>query len=449
MTELRSKNLFKRCVECDSVVTATCPTCKTGEICVLTAQSCQTCPVYQCQSISNSPAVESNPQATAAATAHKSPAPQIAGGIVGGILVISIITYVIWKFVLKGKRRESVMDWDQADYQMEKPGSLAPPGSLGDARSRASTHTVTSMASTVLTRASNVIQIAYIPGVQNRQSQGTSAHSPNSIIPPMPPIPIPTNGTNSMASSRDDNIMFMPGDLRDSTFTDMSELDLPTRKSMAPSLARSSIGSAIIKDEAASAVKLHVKPSMVNVSSKSPTTPPVPSVDLGRFNSQNNKGPKVMIPASIENNARGGGPLKPKTVTIVKKGGVGKSKLGPGNSSSSSSTPVLGSESSGTPDLNRGRMISIAESQTTLESNHARAKHLSDDEESDDEASHERARQSMPDAASALTAEEKGKATKRDQSPFSDDAEIIDSPTLKGETQFMSISPFGDDKAIR
>jgi hypothetical protein len=73
----------------------------------------------------------------------------------------------------------------------------------GDAR--ASTYTVDSIASTVLTRASNIIQIAYIPGVTNRSAPST----PGLLVPPVPPIPIALSRENT--PSYEDEHFFMPG----------------------------------------------------------------------------------------------------------------------------------------------------------------------------------------------------------------------------------------------
>jgi hypothetical protein len=278
------------------------------------------------------------------------------------------------------------------------------------------------MASTVLTRASNVIQIAYIPGVTNRQS---SVHT--DMVPPVPPIPIPT-ASNSMASSHDDHILFMPGDLRDSTFTDMSELDIPTiRKSIAPSLARSSIASAIVQGEAVTAFNAKARPAMVTVA-KSPVTPPVPSIDMQRFNAQNSRGPQVLIPAAIENSSGATGQLKAKTVTITKKSSKATLASNYSASNYSTTTPNLESaEMQSTPlsHGSRGRIISLAESGTTADSPETRT--LTIDEQ--------------VEGAGALKS---GPAAARGHSPFTDAAAVQEqeSPIIKGD------GPFGDDKAI-
>lgn len=91
-----------------------------------------------------------------------------------------------------------------------------------------------SIASTVLTRASNVIQIAYIPGVTNRSPPDTP-----SLVPPVPPLP----------GAAPDQHFFMPGDLRDSSFTEMSNDRRSGAPSVSPSL-RSSVATTIYRNNA-------------------------------------------------------------------------------------------------------------------------------------------------------------------------------------------------------
>jgi protein OPY2 len=38
----------------------------------------------------------------------------IAGGVIGGIAVVAILTFIVWKYCLKGKRRPiSEVDWQR------------------------------------------------------------------------------------------------------------------------------------------------------------------------------------------------------------------------------------------------------------------------------------------------------------------------------------------------
>lgn len=111
---------------------------------------------------------------------------------------------------------------------------------------RQSTRSVHSIASTVLTRASNVIQIAYIPGVTNRSPPDT----PGLLVPPVPPLPLATVSNTSASSSphfEQDQHFFMPGDLRDSTWSAYTD---STRNSISPSLARSSVATTIYRNNA-------------------------------------------------------------------------------------------------------------------------------------------------------------------------------------------------------
>lgn len=100
----------------------------------------------------------------------------IAGACIGGLLALAILGFFVWRSRAKKNMRRMSM----AATAAEKENDF---GMLKSAR--ASTHTVASIASTVRTRASNVIQIAYIPGVTNRSGPTTPAH----LIPPIPPLP--------------------------------------------------------------------------------------------------------------------------------------------------------------------------------------------------------------------------------------------------------------------
>lgn len=138
----------------------------------------------------------------------------IAGGVVGGVACVAIITFLVWWFVIRKRRQE-----------------YAQSGASGEKRNAQARKSTQSIASTVLTRASNVIQIAYIPGVTNRSPPET----PGSLVPPVPPLP----------GASPDQHFFMPGDLRDSSWTDASS----QHRSIAPSL-RSSVATTIYRDNA-------------------------------------------------------------------------------------------------------------------------------------------------------------------------------------------------------
>lgn len=272
------RDLFRRCVQCPDT-SPSCPQCKADEICSLISATCDMCPQTQCTKIG---------APLPPPTKQSSPAGPIAGGVIGGIAVISILTYLVWRFCIK-KRREQFDQNDWSEGGTEKDGNHF--SMQRDAR--ASTHTVGSTASTVLTRASNVIQIAYIPGVTNRSIES----SPDHLVPPVPPIPAisPSNSTVTSPQPGQDQHFFMPSDLRDSRYSGYTDDGRSSfaRSSMAPSMTRSSIATTSYQHNAvlnpvpaqtatrAQAVAVSVRSSGKNSPIDTPrsVTPPVPSIN--------------------------------------------------------------------------------------------------------------------------------------------------------------------------
>jgi len=160
----------------------------------------------------------------------------------GGIALIALLTFLVWWFIIRKRRRQYPAENDLAEYSerdrgVEKEGDDDERDRLSEQQqrsNRASAHTVSSVA-TAGTRSSNFIQIAYIPGVTNR----SDAASPE-IAPPMPPIPIAgaahphsLSGHTSPRQLGGDQFLFMPSDLRpESSYT---HVDLDSRSSFAPS----------------------------------------------------------------------------------------------------------------------------------------------------------------------------------------------------------------------
>ncbi|KAL4928220.1 uncharacterized protein BDV17DRAFT_102617 [Aspergillus undulatus] len=206
------------CKECPA--SAPSCDCPEGTKCMMTAQSCSECASINCVTVSSSSSSSSS-DSSSGGGGGGSDAGAIAGGVIGGLAAIGILTFLIWWFVIRKKRAQ------QQAEESEKASSYAPSrANPSAAQSRKSTH---SIASTVLTRASNVIQIAYIPGVTNRSPPDTP------LVPPVPPLP----GASA------DQHFFMPGDLRDSSWSDMSQ----DRRSMANTL-RSSVATTIYRNDA-------------------------------------------------------------------------------------------------------------------------------------------------------------------------------------------------------
>ncbi|KAL2115673.1 hypothetical protein VTJ04DRAFT_9928 [Mycothermus thermophilus] len=274
-------NLLKRevvCLQCDKSKQLVCPPCESGTQCqFITPTTCTECPYATC--VPSTPL----PAADAPASSNRSTnVGAIAGGVVGGLAFLAIMTYLVWRFCVRTRRQAIATEaWDEG-----QDDDIA--GEKAYARSRASAQTRHSIASTVLTRASNIIQIAYIPGVTNR-----AAPSPSVLVPPVPPMP---SGLSPAGTPRttDDEHFFVPGDLRDSTYSGFSGFSDRTsfaRTSYAP---RSSVASTIYGKSAVivapAQTGMRAKPAMVSVRSahsnhsSGSATPPVPAVDYDKYN---------------------------------------------------------------------------------------------------------------------------------------------------------------------
>lgn len=279
-----SRVIFARQASCTTCPDSapTCPTCPSGQSCQVTVPlTCTECPKAYCAKDVTSPS-------TSTKSSSSSNTGAIAGGVIGGIALIGIVTYLIWRFCIKTKRQQiSKMeeDGEYSQHQMDASQSFATRRDQ-----RASTHTVHSIASTVLTRASNIIQIAYIPGVTNR----APPTSPTVLVPPVPPIPIAISQSQAgTPASTEDQHFFVPGDLRDSTYSGYSAFTDRTSYARTSYAPRSSIASTIYGKNAVIVpppqTGMRIKPTMVNLKSPSNLgpgvyTPPVPSVDYEKYN---------------------------------------------------------------------------------------------------------------------------------------------------------------------
>lgn len=161
---------------------------------------------------------------------------------------------------------------------------------------RASGQPRNSIASTVLTRASNIIQIAYIPGVTNR----ATPTSPTLLVPPVPPIPIAVSSPGGTPSTGDQHF-FVPGDLRDSMASGMTGYTDRTSYARTSYAPRSSVASTIYGKAGVivtpAQTGMRAKAAMVSVKSTGSggstetAVPPVPVVDKRRFQDQGEPSP--------------------------------------------------------------------------------------------------------------------------------------------------------------
>jgi len=283
--DLSAPTLFRRCANCPATPPP-CPSCASDEVCSLISGGCNTCAVTQCTKIGTQP----SSSASSGSGSSGPNAGAIAGGVIGGIAVVCLMTYLVYRFCIKKRRKAYEEGVWRESATIEKSGDDF--ATQRDAR--VSMHSVRSIASTVLTRASNVIQIAYIPGVTNRSVESTP-----DLIPPVPPIPAmsPANSTATTPLPGQDQHFFMPSDLRDSTYSDYTvDRNSYARSSMTPSMARGSVpstayrGSAVINSvPAQTAIRGKAYPVAVRSNGKnSPAgpsrsnTPPLPIMDRQR-----------------------------------------------------------------------------------------------------------------------------------------------------------------------
>lgn len=251
--------------------------------------------------------------------------------MIGGVAFVGIVVFFIWRFWIKKKRerqdRELEEEWEEDDIAHQK--SMHFRNTMGDA---ASTRTRGSLANSILSRASNIIQIAYIPGVTNRNNSSILESNP------VPPIPATLRGSQtpkSPLSNEGDALFFRPGDLRDSTWSASSSIRSGqagnrdtqyTMKSITPSLARSSVASELYQPDVPALPATTVSraaPRMVSVKSSN-STETMNTANVSPLSSSatstNTKGPQIMMPLSGSQTRQPSLRAKAKQVVVGGKG---------------------------------------------------------------------------------------------------------------------------------
>jgi hypothetical protein len=295
------------------------------------------------------------------------------------------------------------------------------------------------MASSVLTRASNIIQIAYIPGVTNRSGPG----SPDLLVPPVPPIPAmsPSSGVSSPYSTADQHF-FLP-DFRDS----MASTSTAGRTSIAPSLARGSVASTMYRQNAIvsplpAQTIVRGKAAVVSVKSNgsSPAetpgleTPPVPQIDPKHSGKQiriQMPGVMGLSPANSVRSTAQLGPVRALNITKKKSSDLQST---PPKSSGNSSSFSNDRTAVNTPDVLVPAARPLTDLSVTSSDDgvaHARARRAGDvdtDSDSDSDEEHARANRTLL----------RNSASSRDSDGFTD---TQDTPTHHQ-------SPFTDSSAL-
>jgi protein OPY2 len=332
-----ARTIFRRCVECPDGAPACPDNCPDGYECSMVLQSCSRCQRSVCAPMGGTGSSSSNETPSVTESSGGPNAGAIAGGVIGGLIFFAVVIWLIWKFGLKSRRERESQYWSeqwQAHEEKEYNDNFT---MQRDAR--ASTHTVASMASTVLTRASNIIQIAYIPGVTNRSGPA----SPQPLVPPVPPIPAATSPHSPHGHNSEADLHFLPGDIRDSTFTD-------GRSSFAPSMARDSVASTVYRSNAvispqpaqtvlrgkANVVSVNMKGSADSTPAVTPgfDAPMMPAIPAHLQNQQ----AKIKSPGgSVRSVAQLG---KPMAINVTRKKSSGDLLTSPDSASSGSTDPI-------------------------------------------------------------------------------------------------------------
>lgn len=429
IAETALRTLFRRCLQCPGT-TPSCPTCKSDEICSLVPTTCTSCAYNTCIRNPSPPVTSRGPNIGA-----------IAGGVVGGVAAVAIMVFLVWRFWIKKRReqqeRELEEEWeDDIAAQKNRDGGAMNGFQAMRTGDAVSTRTRGSLANSILSRASNIIQIAYIPGVTNRHlGSGT-----NSLLAsvPVPPIPAAqrqgSQPPKSPLSNEGDMLFFRPSDIRDST----SSLDSATpgnrdtqytRHSITSSLARSSMVSDGFRDSRVdygpmpvTASVARAAPRMVSIKSSgsggSSETSSAVGVESQDFASGSpalgkGKGVQVMMPGegiSPASSMRG----KARQVTV----GSG-SRLAPVRQASDASTLTVASGKSKHAPVFSSPLAALG---------------ATGEADDDDEPEHARARQSLIN-----TTDPPPPAIQSKESPFFDATESPPSASASGPNPYASM----------
>lgn len=341
------------CITCEGSPKCKGMVCPDGEVCSFTIPSCSACAKAICVTDLDSSSTQSS----------SSDGPNtgaIAGGVVGGLVAIAVVTYFVWRFCIKTKRQQLVQDDYDGDLSQRPDGEKD-----ADTRRehRSSVHTVHSIASTVLTRASNIIQIAYIPGVTNR----ATPNSPGVLVPPVPPIPMHAS-SNPNSPSYEDQHFFTPGDLRNSTYSGLSgdsdrgsfaRTSYAPRSSIAPSIASTIYGkNAVVVAPAQTGMR--AKPTMVSVKSMGgngsgdESIPAVPSIDYEKFDAAKPRDSTFSVGSTFLNNATTATTTQARAQVIRVGSGNQVKQISVGSNKSTASTPAPSTTGSLTPTSSSG-----------------------------------------------------------------------------------------------
>lgn len=147
------------CVVCNTL--PSCPTCKADEECLLTTQTCKSCPKTYCSnkglaSQGISPLHNKKNSSTGG----------IIGGVIGGLVGLAIII-LLWKYYQTRHSTKKTVHECKTD---EKRLQINLNSLSNENENNETTEAGSNISSFSFTRSSNVIPVAYIPGVTTRQT---------------------------------------------------------------------------------------------------------------------------------------------------------------------------------------------------------------------------------------------------------------------------------------
>lgn len=151
-----------RCVSCPDY--PLCPICQSDEYCVMTSLTCGQCPITYCAKRSSNSEL-SFPSSSNSTSPYfknnKLPVGGIVGGVIGGVIFFSGLLFLIYsyyKFWSKNKKQQKIELQDEASEKIDLSLLRHDTSNFSNSENRSSVMTAQ-------TRASNILPIAYIPGV--------------------------------------------------------------------------------------------------------------------------------------------------------------------------------------------------------------------------------------------------------------------------------------------
>ncbi|KAF7999979.1 hypothetical protein HF325_005828 [Metschnikowia pulcherrima] len=189
------------CVVCPSTA-GLCPQCPSGQECNLTSRTCKACPEYTCVKSSSSKAI-SNVQVGG-----------IVGGVVGGVVVLALALFLYYMLIYR-KKHPKLAGLDEINYEMESQAGdgVSDMGEKSTGQIWRKPKTADSLRTSRLCGRQELQRVPYTSDLQKRHSVATSVSTDNaSNILPIAYIPgvtiRPTKNNTRLIFSYDTESVF-------------------------------------------------------------------------------------------------------------------------------------------------------------------------------------------------------------------------------------------------